>query len=200
MNLKSKIVEWGARAAVRFPRPFWMVFRTWEWTRQNWREATPGERAWRGAALGLVVATIIVVADAMLYRALLPHPTFDRVVSALRGGRNAALGGVALVGLASVVGRMPWRYKLALGACGGILASQFPFSMDERGLVWGLLAFSAAGAGLAAIFICPTCYGYAQSRRNLPKCRSYQHIPVFDACRDNGVPVILPGDFDIATL
>jgi len=151
MNLKSKIVEWGARAAVRFPRPFWMVFRTWEWTRQKWREATPGERAWRGAALGLVVATIIVVADAMLYRALLPHPTFDRVVGALRGVRNAALGGVALVVLASVVGRMPWRYKLALGACGGILASQFPFSMDERALVWGLLVFSAAGAGLAAI-------------------------------------------------
>jgi len=151
MSLKSKMAEWGARTAVRFPRTFWAVFRAREWTRDKWREATPGERAWRGAAMGLVVVTIVVVADALLHRAMLPHPTWARVSSSLENYRDAVLGGVGLVLLASLVGRMPWRYKLALGACGGILASSFPFSMDERGLVWGLLAFSAAGAGLAAI-------------------------------------------------
>ena len=151
MSLENKIAEWGARAALRFPRTFWTVFRAREWARQKWREATPGERAWRGAALGLLLATIIVIIDAVLHRAMLPHPTWDRVGNSLRGLRDAALGGIALVVLASLVGRMPWRYKLALGACGGILASSFPFSMDELGLVWSLLAFSVAGAGLAAI-------------------------------------------------
>lgn len=151
MSFKNKIAEWAARTAVRFPRAFWAVFRAREWTRQKWQEATPGDRAWRGAALGLLVATIIVVADAFLHRAMLPHPTFDRVRGALGTVGEAALLGVGLIVLASVVGRMPWRYKLALGACGGILASSFPFSMDERGLIWALLAFSAAGAGLAAI-------------------------------------------------
>ncbi len=151
MRFKNKIVEWGARAALRFPRTFWTVFRAHQWGRRKLHEATPGERAWRGAALGLLLATVIVVADATLHRALLPHPTWDRLASSLRGVRDAALWGVGLVVLASLVGRMPWRYKLALGACGGILASSFPFSTDERVLVWGLLAFSAAGAGLAAI-------------------------------------------------
>ena len=151
MSFKNKIAEWGARTAVRFPRIFWAVFRAREWTRRKWQEATPGERAWRGAALGLLIATIIVFADAFLHRAMLPHPTYDRVSSALSTVGEAALWGIGLVVLASVVGRMPWRYKLALGACGGVLASSFPFSMDERGLVGALLAFSAAGAGLASI-------------------------------------------------
>lgn len=151
MSLKNKFAEWGARAALRFPRSFWIVFRAREWGRRIGHEATPGERAWRGAALGLLLATFIVVTDATLHRALLPHPTWDRVGNMLRSVRDAALWGVGLVALASLVARMPWRYKLALGACGGILASSFPFSTDERVLVWGLLAFSAAGAGLAAI-------------------------------------------------
>ncbi|MGD8818353.1 MAG: hypothetical protein PVJ51_14290, partial [Acidobacteriota bacterium] len=151
MSLRNKVAEWGARAAVRFPRSFWAVFRAREWVRRKWLEATPGERAWRGAALGLLAATIVVTADAVLQRSLLPYPTWDRVSGALGGLGETALWGVGLVLLASLVGRMPWRYRLALGACGAILASSFPFSMDQRGLVWGLLAFSAMGAGLGAI-------------------------------------------------
>jgi dienelactone hydrolase len=151
MGWKNKIAEWGARTAVRYPRTFWAVYRAREWVRDMGREATPGERAWRGAALGLSLATLAVTADALLHRALLPHPTWDRVAGALGNLGEAALWGLGLVLLASLVGRMPWRYRLALGACGGILAGSFPFSMDERGLVWGLLAFSALGAGLGAI-------------------------------------------------
>lgn len=151
MGIRNKAAEWGASAAVRFPRAFWAVYRAREWTRGKWREATPGQRAWRGAALGLTLATLVVVADGFLHRAMLPYPTYDRAAVALRSLRDAALWGIGLVLLASLIGRMPWRYRLALGACGGILASTFPFSMDERGLVWALLAFSAAGAGLAAI-------------------------------------------------
>jgi len=151
MSLRNKVAEWGARAAVRFPRSFWTVFRAREWVLRKWDEATPGERAWRGAALGLLAATIVVTVDAVLQRSLLPYPTWDRVSAALGSLGDAVMWGVGLVLLASLVGRMPWRYRLALGACGGILASSFPFSMDQRGLVWGLLAFSAMGAGLGAI-------------------------------------------------
>lgn len=151
MGIRYKAAEWGASAAVRFPRAFWAAYRAREWVRKKRREATPGQRAWRGAAAGLALATLVVVADGLLHRALLPYPTLDRAAIALRALRDAALWGVGLVLLASLIGRMPWRYRLALGVCGGILASSFPFSMDERGLVWALLAFSAAGAGMAAI-------------------------------------------------
>ena len=47
--------------------------------------------------------------------------------------------------------RIPWRYRLTLGVCGGVLATSFPFSVDPATLIWGIVAFSAAGAGVAAI-------------------------------------------------
>jgi dienelactone hydrolase len=151
MSLKTKTVEWLARTAMRFPRTFWFFVRAWEWTRQKCQEATPGERSWKGAALGLFVATVVVVADSVLHRSMLPAPTYDRVANAVRGVREAALYGVGMVVLATVIARTPWRYRLMLGACAGVLASSFPFSADDRVLWVSVVAFSVAGAALAVI-------------------------------------------------
>ena len=151
MDIRAKVIESLAGAAMRFPRAFGLLFRAREWMRSTWCRNAPGARAFRGAALGLLIATVVVVADAVLHRALLPHPTADRLANALRGVRDAGLWGVGIVLLAALVSRFPWRYRLALGACGGILAGSFPFSQDSRGLVWGIVAFSLLGAGLAAI-------------------------------------------------
>ena len=151
MSFKTKTVEWLARTAVRFPRAFWFFVRAWEWTRQKWQEATPGERSWKGAALGLFIATIVVVADSVLHRSMLPFPTYDRVANAVRGVREAVMYGVGMVVLATVIAHMPWRYRLMLGACAGVLASSFPFSTDDRVLWVSVIAFSVAGAALAAI-------------------------------------------------
>jgi len=151
MSLKTKTVEWMARTAARFPRMFRLLFAAREWSRRKWQEATPGERAWKGAALGLLVATIVVVADTLLHRSLLPSPTYDRVASALGPIRDAVLYGVGMVILATVIARTPWRYRLMLGACAAVLASSFPFSADNWALWVSVVAFSAAGAGLAVI-------------------------------------------------
>ena len=151
MSLKTKTVEWLARIAVHFPKTFWFLFRAGEWGRRKWHEATPGDRAWKGAALGLLVATIVIVADSLLHRSMLPHPTYDRVANAVRGIREAVVYGVGLAVFATVIARTPWRYRLMLGACAGVLASSFPFSGDDRALWVGIIAFSAAGAGVAAI-------------------------------------------------
>ena len=48
----------------------------------------------------------------------------DRLTNVGRFLRDGVLGGVGLVLLASLVARMPWRYRLALGACGGVLAGR----------------------------------------------------------------------------
>ncbi len=151
MSLKTKTVEWMARTAVRFPRTFLLMFRAQDWSRRKWREATPGERAWKGAALGLLVATLVVVADSVLHRSMLPSPTYDRVANAGRAIREAVLYGVGIVVLATVIARTPWRYRLMLGACAALLASSFPFSVDDWVLWISVVAFSVAGAGLAVI-------------------------------------------------
>ena len=107
MSLKTKTVEWMARTAMHFPRSFLFLFRAQDWSRRKWKEATPGERAWKGAALGLLVATLIVVADSILHRSMLPSPTYDRVASAGRALREAVLSGVGMVVLATVIARTP---------------------------------------------------------------------------------------------
>lgn len=151
MSLKSKAAEWFARTAVRFPRTFMWLFGARDWVRRTWCENRPGDRAWRGAALGLLVASIVFGLDNLFHRSMVPFPTWDRVSGGLGNVWEAALGGIGLVILASIVGRTPWRYRLALGACGGVLAASFPFSLDPWGFTWGVLAFSTLGAGLAAI-------------------------------------------------
>ena len=151
MSVRDKAVEWATRSAVRFPRTFWVIFRVREWGRKKWVEATPGDRAWRGAAMGLIVASVVFTLDGLYHRALLPHPTWDRVTNALGSVWEAGLYGFGIVLLASLIGRTPWRYRIALGICGGVLASTFPFSFDNTGLAWGLVAFSVAGAGLGAL-------------------------------------------------
>ena len=60
----------------------------------------------------------MVVTDSVLHRSMLPFPTYDRVAIAVRGVREAVMYGVGMVVLATVIARMPWRYRLMLGACG----------------------------------------------------------------------------------
>ena len=148
MTVRSTLTRWRDGLAVRFPRT---TVRVREWTLRTWATQAPRDRAWRGAAVGLFVATLVVVADAILQRAMLPLPTLDRLADIGWDLGAAALAGIGLVVLVAVVSRMPWRYRLTLGVCGAVLAGRFPFSADAGVLIWGIVAFSAAGAGLATI-------------------------------------------------
>ena len=148
MTVRSTLTRWRDGLALRFPRTTVRVVRVREWTRGTWVTHAPRDRAWRGAAVGLFVATLVVVADAILQRAMLPVPTLDRLAAVGWDIGAAALGGIGLVVLVAVVSRIPWRYRLTLGVCGAVLAVAFPF---PGVLIWGIVAFSAAGAGLATI-------------------------------------------------
>ncbi len=175
---------WLARLVSRFPRTTVRLVRVRDWTRDAWATQAPRDRAWRGAAVGLFVATLVVVADAILHRAVLPVPTLDRLEDVGWDIGGAALGGIGLVLLVAVVSRIPWRYHLTLGVCGGVLAGLFSFSVDVGVWIWGVVAFSAAGAGLGTI-----------SRENINEItrlqRSVATVGIRGRARQRRVPAVL---------
>ena len=100
---------------------------------------------------GLIVATVVFTGDTIIHRALLPAPTMARVVYAGRSLGLAMLAGIGVVLAAALVSKLSWRNRFAFVICGVILSELFPFEEDWRGLLWGIAAFAAVGAGVASI-------------------------------------------------
>ena len=137
--------------AGRFPRLADWTRRGWAWVVRFVCTNKPGQRAWRGAAFGLALATFVVVADALIHWVLLPIPTWSGAWEATRELGGGVAAGIGIVLAAALLTKMPWRFRFALVISGLLLNEMFPFRGEWRVFVWGILAFAFVGAGLASI-------------------------------------------------
>jgi hypothetical protein len=137
--------------AGRFPRITGWIRKGWAWIVRFVCTHKPGPRAWRGAAFGLALGTFIVVADAMIFWVFLPTPSWEGAWSAGKELGSGVAAGIGLVLAAALLTKMPWRFRFALCISALLLNEMFPFNRDWRVFVWGVVAFTFIGAGLASI-------------------------------------------------
>lgn len=138
------------RLSSKFPRITLLVAMATSMARAIERAVRPGQRAWHGAANGLLAVTLFLLAAVIFYSALLPTPTVGRLLAT--GGRlgQALAAGVGVLVGAWALFKLPSRYRWSLAICGTALFLLFSNFGDQGVLVtlYVVVAASAAGAGL----------------------------------------------------
>ena len=132
--------------------------RSWKWAGQTfwrlWQALSPPPRAWRGAALGLIIATIAIwlwLNLSLITESFLLRP----LILALLGLILAPLAGGITLLLLRLLSALPTRFRWALLSCLPLLAVALLNTPTQTGawLALGvlLLAPALAGGGLATL-------------------------------------------------